>query len=254
VEEKVIDYVGGLKDIKARRLRNVIPLERIFSEDPVRMIRAVKYACTTGFKLPGKLKRSIKRSSDLLAETPYSRMTEELFKILLSGFSSEVITVCIDFRLFRHMLPEFRQLMDREGTFRDELLERLADLDAEVREAGEDRRARAIAYLCADYLFRHTPLGEMPRIPFADGYGEIKRVIKPIVPANKEVEMALVYLIRRRKTYIRTGKLEVTPPSERVRVEDEPWHHADEAEAAKRKKKRRRSRRPRSKSSSSSKQ
>jgi poly(A) polymerase len=253
VEEKVIDYVGGLKDIRDRKVQNVIPLDRIFTEDPVRMIRAIKYACSTNFKLPWKLRRTIKRSADLLAETPYSRMTEELFKILLSGFSAPIIGMCIDYGLFPHILPHFGELMQRESKFRDELLHRLAALDAEVRDGEEDRRSRAIAYLCADYLFAHTEIGGMARIPFADGFTEIKRIIKPIVPANKDVEMALVYLIRRRKNYKKSGELEVTPPSERARTEDEPWRHEAEV-PSKQKKRRRRSRRPRSKTSQSGQQ
>ncbi len=250
VSEKVIDYVGGVKDIRERKVRNVIPLDRIFSEDPVRMLRAIKYASSTRFKLPWKLRRTIKRSTDLLAETPYSRMTEELFKILLSGFAAPIVETCIDFGLFRHILPHFDELMKRDSAFRGELLKRLVALDAEVGDGSEDRRSRAIAYLCADYLFAHSEIGSASRISFADGFGEIKRIIKPIVPPNKDVEMALVYLIRRRKNYNKTGELEVIPPGERARTEDEPWRHESEVPDA-RKKRRRRSRRPRSKTSQS---
>lgn len=247
VEGQIIDYVGGVKDVRDRKVRNLIPLDRIFTEDPVRMIRALKYSSTTGFKLIRKLRRQIRKSSDLLAETPYSRMTEEVFKILLSGAAAPIIRECIDLGLFRHMLPGFDDLISRNREYRGQLERRLEDLDAEVRDGGEDRRSRAIAYLCADYLFAHTETGGMGRIPFADGFAEIKKIIKPIVPANKEVEMALVYLIRRRKNYTRNGTLEVTPPSQRERVEDQPWRHEDDPDAPKSKKKRRRKRRPRSK-------
>lgn len=250
VEGQIVDYVGGVKDVRDRKVRNLIPIDRIFAEDPVRMIRAIKYSSTTGFKLIRKLRRQIRKSSDLLAETPHSRMTEEVFKILLSGASASILAECMDLGLFRHMLPNFDELISSEKAYRGELERRLADLDEEVRDGGEDRRSRAIAYLCADYIFAHTEVGAMRRIPFADGFAEIKRIIKPIVPANKEVEMALVYLIRRRKNYSKNGALEVTPPSERERVEDQPWRHEDDPDAPKSKKRRRRKRRPRSKPSS----
>ena len=55
----------------------------------------------------------------------------------------------------------------------------------------------------------------MERIPFKDAFADLKTFIRPLVPANKDVEMALVHLIRRRKNYRRTGTLETTPPSER---------------------------------------
>ncbi len=44
----IVDYVGGVKDIRARKLVPVIPLKTIFTEDPVRMLRAVKYSVSTG--------------------------------------------------------------------------------------------------------------------------------------------------------------------------------------------------------------
>ena len=47
VQEHVIDYVGGVKDIRKGILRPVIPLDRIFVEDPVRMLRAIKYSAKT---------------------------------------------------------------------------------------------------------------------------------------------------------------------------------------------------------------
>ncbi|MDR0324168.1 MAG: polynucleotide adenylyltransferase PcnB, partial [Treponema sp.] len=55
-QQIVVDYVDGVKDIKKRQVKPVIPISEIFSEDPVRMIRAVKYAAATGFSLPLSLK------------------------------------------------------------------------------------------------------------------------------------------------------------------------------------------------------
>lgn len=250
---RIIDYVGGVKDIRDRKLRPVIPVDRIFEEDPVRMIRAIKYRVSTGFTMAWKLKRQLKRSVDLLAATPPSRMTEEMFKILLSGNAEGIVRECLSFRMFVHMIPALAVFIDRQAGFADVLLSRLAELDAEVREAAEDRRSRAIAYLCGDYLFEHTEVGQQERIPFADAFAELKRLIRPLVPANKDVEMGLVYLIRRRKNYKKTGRFETTPPAERPRQEDEPITDerddpARQHDGAPKKKRRRRPRRPRSQS------
>lgn len=242
---RIIDYVGGVKDIRDRKLRNVIPINRIFEEDPVRMIRAIKYQVATGFRMVWKLKRQLRRSVDLLAQTPASRMTEEVFKILLSGNARGIFTECLASKMLSHMLPAFAILAERDGGYRETLLARLGDLDVEVRDGAENRRSRGIAYLVADYLFEHTDVGRRERIVFADAFAEIKRLIRPMVPANKDVEMALVYLIRRRKNYKKDGRLELTPPSERQRQEDEPWRGEPGDEPVPRKK-RRRPRRPRS--------
>lgn len=247
VDGRIIDYVNGVKDIRDRKIRALIPLERIFAEDPVRMVRAIKYKVSTGFALERKLRRQIKRSADLLAATPASRMTEELFKILLSGNAAGIFRDCMSFKLLIHMVPTIADLAARDAPYRERLLGRLEDLDAEVGGISEDRRSRAIAYLAGDYLFERTETGSQERIVFPEAFAEIKRMIRPIVPANKDVEMALVYLIRRRKNYRKTGTFEATPPSERQRQEDEPWRGEANEDQAPKKKRRRRPRRPRSK-------
>jgi len=215
VAERVVDYVGGVEDIRQRQLRPVIPLDRIFDEDPVRMIRAVKYSVGAGLKMSGKLKRAIRKSSDLLAAISPSRITEEVFKILLSGRASAVMNECIGYGFFQYMVPNAARLAATEAPYREKLLSRLADLDSEVNEGGEVRRARAIAYLAADYLFEKTPAGAAQRVSFNDAFIDIKKFVSPIVPANKDIELGLVYLIRRRKNYLKGGKLEITPPAER---------------------------------------
>jgi len=63
----IIDYVGGVKDIQNKKAVPVIPLKQIFSEDPVRMLRAIKYATCTEFCIPFFLRRKIKKCAPLLA-------------------------------------------------------------------------------------------------------------------------------------------------------------------------------------------
>jgi len=246
LEQKIIDYVGGVSDIRERKLKAIIPLDHIFAEDPVRMIRAIKYQTSTGCKVVWRLRRQLKRDADQLDGISPSRMTEEVFKILLSGYSAGVLSECRTYGLLKHMLPSVAGLVESRAGFWDALNSRLECLDREVTEGGEDRRSRAIAYLSADYLYAFSEAGKQQRIPFADGFAELKNLIKPLVPANKDVEMALVYLIRRRKNYSKNGMLEITPPSERVRTEDERYRHETDPDSAPKpaKKRGRRRRRP----------
>jgi poly(A) polymerase len=215
VAERVVDYVGGVEDVRGRRLKPVIPLERIFVEDPVRMIRAIKYSVGGNLKMAGKLRRLIKRQANLLAAISPSRMTEEVYKILLSGRSSAIVKECMAFGLFPHMIPTVNELSASDPAFKAAFLSRLVDLDKEVGDGKESRRSRAIAYLAADYLYTKTASGEAKHIAYNEAFADLKKFIQPLVPANKDVEMGLVYLIRRRKNYLKSGALETTPPSER---------------------------------------
>ena len=75
---QLLDFNNAMQDFKKRKIRSLIPLSYSFSEDPVRMIRAIKYHVTTGFDLKFDVKRAIKRNCSKLSHVSTSRLTEEL--------------------------------------------------------------------------------------------------------------------------------------------------------------------------------
>ena len=97
IHELVIDYVDGVKDIRAKKIRPIIPLQLIFSEDPVRMIRAIKYAAMTDSGIPFFLQLQIRKNAHLLEFVSPSRITEEINKIIFSGHASDIIKKLLDF-------------------------------------------------------------------------------------------------------------------------------------------------------------
>lgn len=208
-EETLLDYVGAMGDFKAKKLRPVIPLSRIFEEDPVRMIRAIKYSKSTGFRMTHPLRRQLKRSVDNLAETSPSRMTEELFKILGSGHASEMFEEFYRFGMAKYVLPALDALSKDKSHrgFERSFLETLRYLDRLVHDEEESRRYVHLAHATADFLFTISEFGTLDHIPFKEAFADIKRFLRPLVPPNRDVERALVYLIRRRKRYIANGTL-----------------------------------------------
>ncbi|MFW5643260.1 MAG: polynucleotide adenylyltransferase PcnB [Alkalispirochaeta sp.] len=189
-DNTVIDYVGGVRDIARRILKPVIPLERIFVEDPVRMIRACKYAEAGGLKIPWQVRRRIKKDRILLAETASSRMTEEVFKILNTGHAAGIVRRLIEYGLFSAVLPGAASLVS-DAAYRETLLSRLALLDEKRRARGPLERADLLVFLIADYLLDHSPVAEKQRIPFREAYYAVKDFLSPVTPANKEVERAI---------------------------------------------------------------
>ncbi len=202
IENTVIDYVGGVRDLRRRRLRELIPLQRIFTEDPVRMIRALKYAHSAQLRLSRRLRRRIRSDADQLAQTPASRLTEEIFKILNSGSARQIIDDMIAYRLFDALLPRAAQLSREHKTYRSELLERLGELDIQRGASGPLERNEILVYLAADYLLRHSSVATEKRIPFKDAYYEVKEFLRPVTPANKEVEAAINDIFRRKKRLV----------------------------------------------------
>lgn len=208
-EQSILDYVGGIKDIRSRRLRPVIPLDRIFEEDPVRMIRALKYSAAGGFRIISSLKRQIKKSTELLEDVSSSRMTEEVFKIFTSGYSRQIVEELLNYNLLGYMLPGIHYLLNERAfaSYRKRFLASLSALDNEKTKDEELTREKALAYLTADFLFTISEQANHPRIAFKSAFTEIKHLIRPVTPANRDVEKALVHLIRKRKKYERTGQI-----------------------------------------------
>jgi len=205
VENTVVDYVGGVRDVRKRRLREVIPVSRIFVEDPVRMIRAFKYANTAGLAPSRRIRRRIKKDAPRLTNTPPSRLTEEIFKILNSGHARGIVSDLIEFGLFGAILPGAAELANRRNGYRHVLLGRLGELDARRSASGPLDRTDLVMYLTADYLLRYSPLADSRRIPFRDAYYEVKEFLRPVTPANKEVEGAINEAFRLKRRLIQTS-------------------------------------------------
>lgn len=207
-DNTVVDFVGGVEHIRKRVLRPVIPLERIFVEDAVRIIRAIKYSVAGGFRLPWSVRRRIRRDQPLLADVPSSRMTEELFKILNSGHAAPIVKHLITFDALRHLAPRAAALAGSNPGFREKLLARLALLDSRHSQVGALERKDLLVYFAADYLLEFGPFEDQGRIPFRDGYFAFKEFLSPVTPANREVEGALREIFRNKGRLLREEPLD----------------------------------------------
>jgi poly(A) polymerase len=86
----VVDYHGGIADTKKRVIRMIGDPATRYREDPVRIIRAVRFAAKLaplGFKLEAKTAAPLVKSQELLAEVPQSRLFDEMLKLLQTGHS-----------------------------------------------------------------------------------------------------------------------------------------------------------------------
>jgi poly(A) polymerase len=149
-KQVVVDYVGGVKDIRSRLIRPIIPLSYIFKDDPVRMIRAMKYAAATGFRLPLALRWKIKKQAFLLEPVSPSRLTEEIFKIIHSPYAAQIIESLESLGLYRYIQPNASRLMKENEDFRARHLRSLGELNRE--DKGAAKPGETLAALIRDYL------------------------------------------------------------------------------------------------------
>ncbi len=196
LEEQVIDYVDGMRDIRNRVIRSIIPLDSTFLEDPVRMIRGIKYASVTGFTMKFSLRRAIRRHSRELARVSSSRMTEEVFKMLASGSSQNIVRMMLHKQLFCHILPVLDELLQsgKQIPLTTELLDSLSELDKGYSTPEGIEKQRMIVALVRPFLLIPEEYESTMEL-FRELFTDIKRLIHPITPPNIDVEKAVALIL-----------------------------------------------------------
>ncbi len=99
------DFVDGVTDVKARRLKLIGDPETRFREDPVRMLRAVRFAAKLDFTFDPVTEQPIKRLAHLLDGVPAARLFDEVLKLFLAGFGVKAFRLLQHYGLFQHLFP-----------------------------------------------------------------------------------------------------------------------------------------------------
>ena len=205
-QQIVVDYVGGMKDIKSKQVKNIINLAGIFNDDPVRMIRAVKYAAITGFSIPFNLKMKIQSQSGLLTSISPSRLTEEIFKIINSDKACAIVDLLDKTGLFYYLQPQAAELMRKNTVFKKSYLKTMSDLKGALNQRGQ-----AIGSLFCDYL---DTIQEWKSGPI-ENYKEICKIardfVRPMNPPRFELEYAVKKFLASKGIIIKRAL--VKPPS-----------------------------------------
>ena len=108
--DEVLDYVGGQADIRARRIRTIgNPVDR-FSEDKLRMLRAVRFAARFDFALDGAAKQAIQTLAHQIHDVSAERVRDEIIKILTEGRACRGFQLLDETGLLKEVLPEIKAL------------------------------------------------------------------------------------------------------------------------------------------------
>lgn len=245
LKEIVVDYVGGMKDLRGKRIRPIIPISMIFQDDPVRMIRAVKYAVTTSCRLSWRLAWKIRRQAPLLAEVSPSRLTEEILKIIHSPYSAKIIENLESFGLYGYLQPEASALLRRDASFRSRYLKGFADLalkpDA-ARAPGETMAALIRGFL-EEIIDWEGEIIENYKKAFL----EARRFVLPMNPPRASLDHGVRIIFGEHGLTVKKSRLFLSQPrqagSRLVEAEEEPGPLVPGPEGELKKPRRRRSRR-----------
>ena len=103
--EEIVDFHGGLADLKKRVLRVIGDPPTRYREDPVRMLRAVRLAAKLGLRLDAATRAPIAEMGPLMERVPPARLFDEMLKLLLSGHASACLRQLREVGLHKGLLP-----------------------------------------------------------------------------------------------------------------------------------------------------
>lgn len=215
-KELVIDYVNGVRDIRDKVISPVIPLDRIFIEDPVRMLRAVKYGATTECRLPKKLRKKITRSASLLSPVSPSRLTEELLKIINSSHAHDIVAMALETDLYTYLQPAAASLIFGSKAFRKAYMESLAELDELSRNRPDSRLGEKLVFIIRDFVESMTDWsvgtkGAAAAELYRTTWARCRNFVLPMNPQRTELEHAV-------RKVLQSHGVQVKMPKRRARM------------------------------------
>ncbi|MFI3184980.1 MAG: polynucleotide adenylyltransferase PcnB [Methylococcaceae bacterium] len=175
----VVDFVGGMADHKTGTLRLIGDPDMRFREDPVRMLRAVRFAVKLGFKLDEACEKAIHNDAQLLASIPSARLYDEALKLFLSGYALQTFEMLRHYGLFQVLFPatENSLAIEEDGFPRLLLIKALENSDNRIAEG----KTITAYFLLAAFLWEPVRLlankkmkqGEIEFVAYQDAASEI---------------------------------------------------------------------------------
>ncbi len=175
----IVDYVGGVDDVRARTIRLIGDPETRYREDPVRMLRAVRFEAKLGFTIHESARAPFARLAELLGHIPPARLLDEFLKLFLAGFGQHSFDLLREHGLFAQLFPATAAHLEADsgGTALALIRAGLADTD---RRVAEDRTVTPM-FLFAVMLFgpvsaaaqRRFDSGAPPTVAIAEAVDEV---------------------------------------------------------------------------------
>jgi len=135
VSERVLDYANGVHDIRNRLIRLIGDPEQRYKEDPVRMLRAVRFAAKLDFGIEKHSALPIRPLAPMLRDIPSARLFEEVLKLFLNGYAESTFEMLVDLELFDPLFPASAKALEYNPTYTHTLIsEALGNTDLRVKQ------------------------------------------------------------------------------------------------------------------------
>jgi poly(A) polymerase len=198
----IIDYANGLADLNAGIIRTIGEPSVRFQEDPVRMLRAVRFAAQLGFTIEEDTRKALVAAADTIVRAAAPRLYEEMLKLFLSGEGAACYDLLSRTGLFSALFPVFSGWLGTEdgGFPHTRFGAMLAHVDSRIQQGEKVSQPLLLALLFGEYLDgkaerihrQGTPWQESVDAAIAEFMGETC----PVVMIANRVGLGLRDIIR----------------------------------------------------------
>lgn len=145
----VRSYEGGMQDLKRKNIRLIGDPETRYREDPVRMLRAVRFAAKLDFKIAPATAAPIKELAPLMAEVPAARLFDEVLKLFMAGYAERTFELLEQYGLFAQLFPHSQACIKENDFYRRLVVQALINSDERVAQG----KTLTPAFLCSVFLW-----------------------------------------------------------------------------------------------------
>ena len=181
-DASVIDFCQGVDDIRTGTLRLIGDPTTRYHEDPVRMLRAIRFAAKLDFTMARETEQPIGELGHLLRDIPPARLFDEVLKLLQSGDGVRTFQLLRQYRLFEHLFPATASVLNETASDHQQagslIVESLKSTDQRVRQG----RPVTPAFLFAALLW--APMRQLSKELMSQGM--------PPIPAYQQASMTVI--------------------------------------------------------------
>lgn len=125
--ERILDYANGVHDIRNHLIRLIGDPTQRYQEDPVRMLRAVRFAAKLDFDIEKHSAAPIYKLAPLLGGIPAARLFDEVLKLFLAGYAVYTYELLVDYGLFGQLFPASAEALKLNPDYTDQLIRNALD-------------------------------------------------------------------------------------------------------------------------------
>ena len=128
------DFVGGFEHIKQKHIVLIGDAQQRLREDPVRMLRAVRFAAKLDFTIDKSVSKAMRSQADLLTNVPAARLFDEFLKLFQAGHAERTFDMLREYGLFAELFPATDQEIEQDDAFGDFVRAALRNTDKRVAQ------------------------------------------------------------------------------------------------------------------------